>query len=163
KALRLSVRHFEDPAFMNMLERARKESGWRPVEIITHGFSLARNAVTIAGLSALLLPFSPWAVAALLLASLPFLAEMRYAGEQYALKLGRTQDERQSGYLQSLLTSDWYATEVKLLSLGPMLVDRYRAYQARFLEEDRRFALRRGLGVTLLGAASSLTFYGVYA
>jgi ABC-type multidrug transport system fused ATPase/permease subunit len=163
KALCLSVRHFEDPAFMNMLERARKESGWRPVEIITHGFSLARNAVTIAGLSALLLTFSPWAVAALLLGSLPFLAEMRYAGEQYAIKIGRTQDERQSGYLQSLLTSDWYATEVKLLSLGPMLVDRYRAYQARFLDEDRRFALRRGLGVTLLGAASAITFYGVYA
>ena len=163
KALGLSVRHFEDPAFMNMLDRARKESGWRPVEIITHGFSLARNAVTIAGFAALLLPFSPWAVAALALASLPFLAEMRYAAEQYAIKVGRTQDERQSGYLQSLLTSDWYAREVKLFSLGPMLVERYRGYQDRFLDEDRRFALRRGLGVTLLGAASALTFYGIYA
>src|SRR5262249_15505302 len=30
KALGLSVRHFEDPDFMNMLDRARKESGWRP-------------------------------------------------------------------------------------------------------------------------------------
>ncbi|MEI8258641.1 MAG: ABC transporter ATP-binding protein, partial [Deltaproteobacteria bacterium] len=163
KALGLSVRHFEDPAFMNMLERARKESGWRPVEIITHGFSLARNALTLVGFAALLVPFSPWAVAALALASLPFLAEMRYAGEQYAIKLARTQDERQSGYLQSLLTSDWYAKEVKLFSLGPMLVDRYRAYQARFLEEDRRFANRRGLAVTFLGAASAFTFYGIYA
>jgi ABC-type multidrug transport system fused ATPase/permease subunit len=163
KALGLSVRHFEDPEFMNMLERARKESGWRPVEIITHGFALARNAVTLIGFAALLVPFSPWAVIALALASLPFLAEMRYAGEQYAIKLARTQDERQSGYLQSLLTSDWYAKEVKLFSLGPMLVDRYRDYQARFLAEDRSFARRRGLAVTLLGATSALTFYGIYA
>ncbi len=163
KALGLSIRHFEDPDFMNMLERARKESGWRPVEIITHGFSLARDVVTIAGFAALLLPFSPWAVLALALASLPFLAEMRYAGEEYAIKLGRTQDERQSGYLQSLLTSDWYAKEVKLFSLGPMLIERYRGYQDRFLDQDRRFALRRGLSVTLLGAASALTFYVIYA
>ena len=162
KALGLSLRHFEDPQFMDMLERARKESGWRPVEIITHGFSLARNAVTLIGFAALLLPFSPWAVLALALASLPFLAEMRYAGEQYAIKLARTQDERQSGYLQSLLTSDFYAKEVKLFSLGPMLVDRYRGYQARFLGEDRAFAQRRGFAVTLLGATSALTFYGIY-
>jgi len=163
KALGLSLRHFEDPAFMNMLERARKESGWRPVEIITHGFALARDAMTLLGLAALLLPFSPWAVVALGLASLPFLAEMRYAGEQYAIKAGRTQDERQSGYIQSLLTSDWYAKEVKLFSLGPMLVERFRAFQARFNEEDRRFARRRGLAVSLLGVASALTFYVVYA
>jgi ABC-type multidrug transport system fused ATPase/permease subunit len=163
KALGLSLQHFEDPAFMNMLERARKESGWRPVEIITHGFALARDAVTLFGLGALLLPFSPWAVGALALASLPFLAEMRYAGEQYSIKVGRTQDERQSGYLQSLLTSDWYAKEVKLFSLGPMLVDRYRAFQARFNDEDHRFARRRGLAVSLLGIASALTFYVVYA
>jgi ATP-binding cassette subfamily B protein len=163
KALGLSVRHFEDPAFMNMLDRARKESGWRPVEIITHGFALARNAVTILGFAALLMPFSPWAVVALALASLPFLAEMRYAGEEYAIKVGRTQDERQAGYLQSLLTSDWYAREVKLFSLGPMLVARFQAFQARFLDEDRRFAMRRGLAVTLLGALSALTFYVIYA
>jgi ATP-binding cassette subfamily B protein len=163
KALGLSLEHFEDPAFMNMLDRARKESGWRPVEIITHGFALARDAVTLIGLGALLLPFSPWAVGALALASLPFLAEMRYAGQQYAIKVARTQDERQSGYLQSLLTSDWHAKEVKLFSLGPMLVERFRGFQARFIEQDRRFARRRGWAVWLLGVVSALTFYVVYA
>jgi ATP-binding cassette subfamily B protein len=163
KALGLSIRHFEDPTFMNMLDRARKESSWRPVEIITHGFSLARDAITLFGFGVLLFPFSPWAVLALAVASLPFLAEMRYAAEQYAMKAARTIDERQSGYLQSLLTSDWYAREVKLFSLGPMLVDRYRAYESRFTEEDHRFARRRGLGVSVLGAASALTFYGIYA
>src|SRR5947209_9351635 len=78
KALGLSLEHFEDPEFMNVLDRARKESSWRPVEIITHGFSLARDAITLVGLAALLIPYSPWAVVALGLASLPFLAETKY-------------------------------------------------------------------------------------
>jgi ABC-type multidrug transport system fused ATPase/permease subunit len=163
KALGLSLRHFEDPDFMNMLDRARKQSSWRPVEIITHGFSLARDAITLTGLAALLFPLSPFAVIALGLASLPFLAEMKYAGEQYAIKAARTQEERQSGYVQSLLTSDWYAKEVKLFSLGQMLIDRFRGYQERFTEEDRRFAARRGFAVTVLGTLSALVFYGVYA
>jgi len=163
KALGLSLQHFEDPAFMNMLDRAQKEADWRPVEIITHGFALVRDGVTLLGLAALLVPFSSWAVAALGLASLPFLAEMRYAGMQYAIKQGRTQDERQAFYLRTLLTSDWHAKEVKLFSLGPMLIERFREFSARFTEQDRRFARRRGLGVWLLGAASALTFYLVYA
>ncbi len=162
KAQRLSIKHFEDPEFMNVLERARKESGWRPVEIITHGFSLARNAVTLAGFAALLAQFSGWAVVALASASLPFFAEMRYAGEQYTLKQNRTQDERQSYYLQSLLCSDWYAKEVKLFGLGPTLIERYREYAERFYREDQTFARRRGLAVSALGVASAMVFYLVY-
>lgn len=162
KGQRLSIKHFEDPDFMNVLERARKESGWRPVEIITHGFSLARHAVTLAGFGVLLAQFSGWAVVALALAALPFVAEMRYAGEQYAIKQGRTSEERQSHYLQSLLCSDWYAKEVRLFGLGPTLIARHRAYADRFYEEDRAFAARRGAAVSLLGVASALVFYVIY-
>lgn len=163
KALNLSIRHFEDPEFMNMLDRARKESGWRPVEIITHGATLARSAITLLGYGGLLAQFSVWAVLALGLAALPFIAEMRYAGEQYAIKLARTQDERQAGYLQSLLCSDWYSKEVKLFGIGPMLVDRYNGYHEKFYKEDMAFAARRGWAVTLSGAVSALTFYAIYA
>ncbi len=163
KASRLSLRHFEDPAFMDVLERARKDASWRPVEMITHGVSLTRQLVTIAGFAALLLAFSPWAVLALLLASLPFLAEARFSAQQYELRLARTQDERRAGYYQQALTSDSLVKEIKLFGLVPFFLGRWRAIQQRFLAEDRRFALTRGVWVTLSGAASTLVFYGVFA
>ena len=162
KASRLALRHFEDPAFMNVLERARKDASWRPVEMITHGISLSRQLVTIAGFGGLLIAFSPWALAALLLASLPFLAEARYSAEQYELRLRRTQDERRAGYYQHSLTSDALVKEIKLFGLAPFFLGRWRAIQAAFLREDRAFARRRGLWVTLSGAASMLVFYGVF-
>lgn len=162
KALRLSVRHFEDPEFMDVLERARRESSWRPLEMITQGLSLCRNVVTLVGYGILLTQFSGWAVLALLLAGLPFLAETRYAAEQYAISARRTQDERQSYYLQQLLTSDYYVKEVKLFSLGDMLLGRHRALHEKFYEEDRDFARRRGIAVTLLGVMSVGVFYGIY-
>jgi ATP-binding cassette subfamily B protein len=163
KVLRLGVHRFEDAAFMDVLERARKESGWRPVEMITHGLRLVRSVVTLTGFAALLAGFSGFAVLALALAGLPFLAEMRFASEHYLLKSRRTQRERQAHYLQQLLTSDWHVKEVKLFQLGPELLARHRVLHEGFYEEDRGFAFRRGLFVTLLGIASSGVFYAVYA
>jgi ABC-type multidrug transport system fused ATPase/permease subunit len=163
KAMRLSVTHFEDPRFMDILDRARRESSWRPMEMIKQGLSLVRNSVTLVGYAVLLAQFSGWAVLALALAGLPFVAETRYAGEEYAIKLRRTADERQSGYYQQLLTSDYYVKEVKLFALGRLLVERYQKLTSRFVREDHDFARRRGVAVTLLGAASALVFYAIYA
>ncbi len=162
KALRLSVMHFEDADFMDMLERARKESGWRPVEMITHGLRLGRNVLTLVGYAVLLAQFSGWAVVALALAGLPFLAETKYASEQYAIHLRRTSRERQAYYMQQLLTSDYYVKEVKLFSLGPELLRRHRDLHEGFYDEDRAFAFRRGGAVTLLGVLSTGVFYGIY-
>ena len=162
KALRLSVMHFEDADFMDMLERARKESGWRPVEMISHGLRLGRNVLTLVGYGVLLAQFSGWAVVALALAGLPFLAETRYASEQYAIHLRRTSRERQAYYMQQLLTSDYYVKEVKLFSLGPELLRRHRGLHEGFYSEDREFAFRRGSAVTLLGVLSTGIFYGIY-
>ncbi len=162
KALRLSVRHFEDADFMDVLERARKESSWRPLEMITHGLRLCRNIVTLVGFALLLAQFSPFAVLALSLAGLPFLAEVRYAAEQYLIHARRTPDERQAYYLQQLLTSDYYVKEVKLFALGPMLLGRHRDLHEKFYEEDQAFARRRGVAVTLLGLISVGVFYAIY-
>ncbi len=163
KALELSLRHFEDPAFMDMLERARRESSWRPLEMITHGLRLAKDVTTLAGFGALLSQLSPWAVLALALAGLPFFAEMRYGAEQYAMKSRRTPRERQAHYLTQLLTSDWHAKEVKLFALGPWLLARHRALHEEFYREDKSFGLRRGVAVALLGAVSIGVFYLIYA
>lgn len=163
KAARLSVRHFEDPKFMDVMERARKDASWRPVEMITHGVSLTRQLVTILGFAVLLAGFSPWAVVALLLASLPFLAEARWSARQYEMRLARTEDERRAGYYRQTLTSDSLVKEVKLFGLTRFFLGRWRAIEERFLAEDRAFARWRGLWVTLSGALSSIVFYGVFA
>lgn len=163
KALSLSVRHYEDPEFMDVLERARKESSWRPLEMITHGLSLAKNVVTLIGYAALLAQFSGWAVLALSLAGLPFLAETRFAAEQYRISVARTPQERRAYYLGQLLTSDYYAKEVKLFALGRWILAGHRALHESFYAEDRRFVTRRAIAVTLLGAVSVGVFYAIYA
>lgn len=161
KAQRLSVKHFEDPKFMDMLERARKDATWRPLEMITHGMSLTRHAITLLGFAALLWALGHLAVIALLAAALPFLAEARFSGHDYERRLLRTQEERKSGYYSSVLTSDWMVKEVKLFGLSGFFAKRYRALAEKFFGEDSAFARKRGLSVTLLGIVSSVVFYTV--
>lgn len=161
KAQRLSVKHFEDPKFMDMLERARKDATWRPLEMITHGMSLTRHAITLLGFAALLWALGHLAVIALLAAALPFLAEARFSGHDYERRLLRTQEERKSGYYSSVLTSDWMVKEVKLFGLSGFFEKRYRALAEKFFGEDSTFARKRGLSVTVLGIVSSVVFYAV--
>ncbi|MBX7191915.1 MAG: ABC transporter ATP-binding protein/permease [Sandaracinaceae bacterium] len=161
KAARLSIAHFEDPEFLDVLERARKDASWRPLEMITHGISLTRQLVTVGGFAALLVGFSPIAVAALLFASLPFFAEAHFSGVDFERRRARTEAERKSGYYAQSLTSDHLAKEMKLFGLASLFRARLVAMRELLLAGDTDFAWRRGLWVTALGAISSLVFYAV--
>jgi ATP-binding cassette subfamily B protein len=161
KAQRLSIARFEDPRFLDTLERARKDASWRPLEMITHGVSLTRHLVTVAGFAALLVGFSPVAVAALLCASLPFFAEAHFAGVDFERRRARTESERKAGYYAQSLTSDHLAKEMKLFGLVSLFRARLVAMREALLGGDVAFARRRGLWVTFLGALSSMIFYAV--
>jgi len=161
KAQRLSIARFEDPRFLDVLERARKDASWRPLEMITHGVALTRHLITVAGFAALLVGFSPVAVAALLLASLPFFAEAHFAGVDFERRRARTESERKAGYYAQSLTSDHLAKEMKLFGLVSLFRARLVAMRESLLGGDAEFARRRGAWVTLLGTASSLVFYAV--
>lgn len=163
KAQRLSVSHFEDPKFMDMLERARKDATWRPIEMIAHGVALTRHAITLAGFAVLLGGLGGLALIALASAAFPFLAEAHYAAIDYERRKERTSDERKSGYYLSVLTSDYMIKEVKLFGLADFFRKRYRAIAERFIDEDRSFTVRRGRAVTILGMLSGVVFYGVLA
>ena len=163
KASRLSIAHFEDPKFLDVLERARKDASWRPLEMITHGIALTRHLVTVGGFAALLVGFSPIAVAALLFASLPFFAEAHFSGVDFERRRARTEAERKAGYYAQSLTSDHLAKEMKLFGLVSLFRARLVAMREGLLGGDVEFAAKRGAWVTALGAVSTLIFYGVLA
>ncbi|MFN9808524.1 MAG: ABC transporter ATP-binding protein [Deltaproteobacteria bacterium] len=163
KAARLPIGCFEDPKFLDVMERARKDASWRPLEMITHGIALTRHLVTVLGFAGLLVGFSPIAVAALLFASLPFFAEAHFSGVDFERRRARTEAERKAGYYAQSLTSDHLAKEMKLFGLATLFRARLVAMRQLLLGGDVEFAARRGLWVSSLGIVSSLVFYTVLA
>jgi ATP-binding cassette subfamily B protein len=164
KAQTLELRHFEDPKFYDQLTRARREASSRPLSLVQENFQIVRSALTLAGYAALLIRFSPWAVAGLLVAAIPaFIAEARFSNTAFRLRNWRSPDSRRLSYLEYVLGNDEHAKEVKLFGLGPVLLARYRQLAETFYRDDRNLATRRAGWTYVLSLISTGAFYGCYA
>jgi ATP-binding cassette subfamily B protein len=164
KALTLDLAFFEHPDFYDRLQNARRESGYKPVDLIDDTFSVVQSTITLVSFAVLLLRFSPWLVVILLLTSIPaFVAETRFSEEGFRLLTRRAPESRQINYLARLLTEDSSAKEVKLFNLGDTLLARYMNLFEKFFQEDKSLALRRAVAGFSLGVIATLGFYGSYA
>jgi len=163
KALQLDLVHFEDSELYDKLTRARREASSRPLSLVRRSFGVAQNGLALLTYGAILVGFSPWAVAVLMVAALPaFVAETRFAGEAFRLFSWRAPETREQAYLEVVVAREDYAKEVKLLGLGPRLVQRYRDIFAKLYDEDRSLTLRRAGWGYLLGLVSTVALYGAY-
>jgi len=162
-ASRLDLAHFEDPAFYDSLERARRQTTNR-IGLLSSLAGFAQDAVTLLSLSAGLLLLAPGLMLMLLLAIIPsFLGETHFAGLAYSLLYRWTPERRELDYVRMLGASNQSAKEVKIFGLGPYLAERYRTLADRFYEENKRLASRRamvGAALNLLGTGG---YYGAYA
>jgi ATP-binding cassette subfamily B protein len=164
KALTLDLSFFEHPEFYDRLQNARRESGYKPVDLITDTFQIVQNTITLVSFAVLLLRFSPWLVIVLLATSIPaFIAETRYSEEGFRLLTRRAPESRRINYLARLLTEDSAAKEIKLFNLGEALLARYMSLFEKFFQEDKSLALRRAVVGFGLGIIATLGFYGSYA
>ncbi|WP_394848301.1 ABC transporter ATP-binding protein/permease [Pendulispora brunnea] len=164
KATTLELRHFEDPEFYDRLTKARREASSRPLSVITRAFQMLQSVISLFGYAALLLRFSGWAVAALLLAAIPAtVAEMRFSTHAFRLRNWRSPESRKLMYLEYVLSNDEHAKEVKLFGLGSHLLTRYRDIGELFYREDTDLSKRAAKWAYVLSLLATLTFYGCYA
>ena len=114
KALTLELSQFEDSEFYDKLTRARREASSRPLSLVNRTFGLAQNLISLISYAVLLVQFSPWAVAILVVAGLPsFIAETRFSGEAFTLFRWRSPDTRMQIYLETVMAREDNVKEVK--------------------------------------------------
>jgi ATP-binding cassette subfamily B protein len=161
-AASLDLYQFEDPAFYDQLDRARRQTTGR-IGLLAQLLSMGQDALTLISLGAALLVYSPWLLLLLALAVVPgFLGEAHYASLEYSLRFRRTPERRQLDYLQYLGASDRPAKEVQMFGLAPWLIERYRDLSGRFYEENKRLSIRKGIVATLLSVIGLAGYYGAY-
>ncbi len=164
KALTLELAQFEDSEFYDKLTRARREASSRPLSLVNRTFGLGQNLISLLSYGVLLVQFSPWAVAVLLVAGLPaFFAETKFSGEAFTLFRWRSPETRMQIYLESVIAREDNVKEVKLFSLGPLLLQRYQDIFRRLYKKDRSLAIRRDGWGFILGLIGTIALYGAYA
>ncbi|MCU0494415.1 MAG: ABC transporter ATP-binding protein/permease [Chloroflexaceae bacterium] len=164
KALALDLHYFEDAAFYDKLQNARREADWRALSIINTSFQLVQNLIALATFAVGLLVFSPWIALVLFGATVPaFVAQTKYSKLNFRLLTWRAPENRRMQYIEHLLTVDNSAKEVKLFGLGEPLLKRYQDFFWKFYREDEHLARRRSAVSLLWGVVASLSYYGAYA
>lgn len=162
-AATLDLYHFEDPAFYDQLERARRQTTSR-IGLLATLLSMGQDSLTLISLSAALLVYSPWLLALLAVAVLPgFFGETRFAWLEYSLFSRWTPERRQLDYLRYMGASDETAKEVQMFGLAPWLVERYRKLSQRFYEENKRLSIRKAVISSGLSIIGTLGYYGAYS
>ncbi|CAN5146346.1 ABC transporter ATP-binding protein [soil metagenome] len=162
-AATLDLQHFEDPAFYDGLERARRQTVGR-ITLLNQLFGLAQDAVTLLTLVGTLLAFSPLLFGLLVVAVLPsFLGETHFAALGYSLLYQWTPERRKLDYYRYIAASDKSAKELKLFGLSEYLIEEYDKLADAFYEANRRLAIRRNLASTGLSLLSTLGYYAAYA
>jgi ATP-binding cassette, subfamily B, bacterial len=164
KALTLELRHFEDSEVYDKMTQARREASTRPLSLVMRTFGIGQHTISLISYAGILLAFSGWAVIVLVIAALPaFMAEAKFSGEAFRLFRWRTPEAREQMYLETVLAREDYVKEVKLFGIGRRLLARYVEIFKRLFREDRSLTIRRNVWGFVLGALSSLAFYGAYA
>ncbi len=161
-AASLDLRHFEDPAFYDRLERAQRQTTGR-IGLLPQLLSVAQDSITLISLSVAVFVFSPWLLALLVLAVVPgFLSETHFSALEYSLFYRMTPERRQLDYLRSLSAGDKTAKEVQLFGLSPWLLNRYRRLAAYLHQANRKLALRKGMAAMLFSLLGLAGYYAGY-
>jgi ATP-binding cassette subfamily B protein len=161
-AATLDLYQFEDPAFYDQLDRARRQTTGR-IGLLALLVSMCQDILTLVSLAAALLFYSPLLLLLLALAVVPgFLSEAHYASLEYSLLFRWTPQRRQLDYLRYLGASDRPAKEVQIFGLAPWLVERYRTLAAKFYQENKQLTVRKSVVATILSVIGLAGYYGAY-
>ncbi len=159
----LDLADFENAAYYDQLQQAERESANRPVQMVSQVFNLARSAVTFGTLLALLIGLGPWIAAATLLAPIPaFISGSRYGWWGFQQMRRQSPIRRLLSYLTTLLTTDEYAKEIKLFTLGDHFIDRYRRTADDYYAATRALLLRRYWAGFAWGALTVVASSGTF-
>ena len=161
-AAELDLDQFEDSAFYDKLERARRQTLSRTV-LLSQVLSQAQDVITMVLLAVGLVTFNPWLLLLLLLAVVPaFLGESHFNERSYSLVHSWTPERRELDYLRQTGASDETAKEVKIFGLSDFLIERFRELSENFYRQNKVLALRRAGWGSFFAAVGAAGYYGAY-
>jgi len=159
----LDLADFENAGYYDLLQQAQRESANRPVQMVAQVFNLARSLVTFATLFALLLGLGPIIAAATLIAPIPaFISGSRYGWWGFQQMRRQSPTRRLMTYLTTLLTTDEYAKEIKLFTLGDHFINRFDTVSQQYYRATRALLLRRYWIGFAWGALTTLVSSGTF-
>jgi ATP-binding cassette subfamily B protein len=155
KSVSVDLVFYERPDYLDRLYQVSGEAASRPLALLESAGGVAQNALTLAGICLVLLPYGPWLPLALAASALPALfVVLRHKWRYHRWWERSTQDRRWAQYYDFMLTGSFGAAELRLFGLGPHFQAAYRELAARLRTERLRLARDGGLARLAAGGLS---------
>jgi ATP-binding cassette, subfamily B, bacterial len=139
----LDLRFFEDPERQDLVARTQANVGIQLQGLVLEALNALRQLLTAVALLAVLAAIEPLVLLVVPPISMPFLYfQWRLAQQRHLQQQQRATKLRWISYFVSKLTAPESVAEVKLLDLGPLLIERFRRLHAEFRDRDRLLHLR---------------------
>jgi ATP-binding cassette, subfamily B, bacterial len=160
---RVDLLAFESPDFYDRLRRAQAQGQFRSLQTVNGLLGLVGASVAAVGIVAALATIQPLLIPLVVFGFVPlWIVASRNTRDFYRFSFGMTPNERERGYLTSVMLEREAAKEVRAYQLAPFLRRRYdRLFDERMVE--LRALARRRTVRSLIGAltASAVTALAV--
>jgi ATP-binding cassette, subfamily B, bacterial len=166
KAIELDVQYFEDHEFYDKLQRANRESSYRPYQIFWQMVTIGSQCVTLVSVVIVLLSWNWWLGLLILFAPLPSVVSQIFYGQQsYKIERERTQQYRRLSYFQYLTTNAHSVKEIRLFRLGDLFLGRYKQLYNGFYKVDSDLVKRETRAIVPFSVLTNVVSAGaqIYA
>jgi len=163
KSIVLDLQYYENPDYFDTLHRAQQGAIQRPAGAFKNSTQLLQNGLSLIGMMVLLFSFH-WSVSVLLIAAVipGVLFRLKFSQRLYRWDRSQTSTQRHAYYFHFLLTSDFYAKEVRLFQLGPLFIRRFHELRQRLRNEKMGIAKRRTIADIGANLITILAVYGSF-
>ncbi|MDP4291766.1 MAG: ABC transporter ATP-binding protein [Bacteroidota bacterium] len=146
KAIEVELAYYENPEYHNTLHLAQHQAIYKSPMVVGNINQLIESTFSIVVLSALFFTLGWIYAVSLLIIAIPIIAIRWYNGKStYALEKKSAELERQSGYLNHVLTSEVHAKEVRAFGFGTTFLKRFTEIRKRLYREMKTLNKRQSI------------------
>jgi ATP-binding cassette, subfamily B, bacterial len=160
----LDLASLEDPRLQDTIDRAQQSTAGAFSTLITDLESACAETVQVVFTVAILMYLEPLVLVVVCPFALPYLFfRWRTAKRRYSEETLWTTKRRWTRYFVSHLTGQKTAADTKLLGLGPLFLEKFRAFMTQFRDRDRTRYWRDFAGSSLFTVLTTGGFYLLFA
>lgn len=163
KSIEVDLDYFENHEYHDTLHRAQVEAPSRPPAIVDNLLSAVQNTILLVGILGLLATLNPITPIILLGSTLPIaFIRFYYARVMYDWQKRAAKSERRASYFNLVLTTEWFAKEVRLFNTGVVFTDRYDQLRNILRRERLALVTRRTRSELLMQFLTVAALFGAF-
>jgi ATP-binding cassette subfamily B protein len=164
KSIEVDLDYYENSTYYDTLQRAQTEAMYRPSQLLSNLIQIAQNSVALVAMVGLLLALH-WSLATILfVAAIPaVLVRIRFATITYQWLRRRTAVERQTEYLNWLLTGNSFAKEIRLFQVGQFFSQQFDRLRQQLYREMLAIQTKRTIASLAAQVLGTLFTFSAYA